>query len=170
MNTNNEKLVEAYHRLLDALKTSWHAAEKNALPPLKEGLEKAKEKLSDWGEVTREELDEVGDYLKQDLHDAADFLNESGKELGDWLKRDLQFAEIKAAELFATMADATRNELEKLAERAREVGEWHTGEITGVGILQCKECGEILHFEKPGHIPPCPKCHGTAYKKTFSSD
>ncbi len=170
MNTNNEKLVEAYHKLLEALKSGWQETEKHALPPLKEGLETAKQKLSDWGEVTREELDDVADYLKRDLEDAADFLNESGKEMGDWLKRDLEFAEIKAAELFATMADTTRVELDKLAERARKVGEWHTGEITGVGVLQCKECGELLHFEKPGHIPPCPKCRGTAYRKTFAKD
>lgn len=170
MNTKNEKLVEAYHRLLDGLKTGWHATEQHALPPLKDGLEKAKEKLSDWGEITREELDDVGEYLKRDLQDAGEFLNESGKELGDWLKRDLEFAEIKAAEVFATMADATRNELEKIAERARTVGEWHTGEITGIGILQCKKCGELLHFEKPGHVPPCPKCHATVYKKSFTND
>jgi len=170
MNAKNEKLVEAYHKLLEGLRTGWHATEKHALPPLKEGLETAKQKLSDWGEVTREELDDVGEYLKRDLEDAGEFLNESGKELADWLKRDLEFAEIKAAELFATMADATRTELNKLAERARQVGEWHTGEITGVGILQCKQCGEILHFEKPGHVPPCPKCHATVYKKTFSTD
>ena len=169
MNTNNEKLVEAYHKLLEALKTGWHETEKHALPPLKEGLETAKQKLSDWGEVTREELDDVADYLKRDLEDAADFLNESGRELGDWLKRDLEFAEFKAAERFASMADATRVELDKLAERARKVGEWHTGEITGVGVLECKQCGELLHFEKPGHIPPCPKCHGTAYRKSFAS-
>ena len=170
MTETNEKLVEAYQKLLNGLKTGWHKAEEHALPPLKEGLEKAKEKLSDWGEVTREELDDVGDYLKRDLQDAGEFLNESGRELGDWLKRDLEFAEIKAAELFATMADATRTELANLADRARKVGEWHTGEITGVGILQCKKCGEILHFEKPGHVPPCPKCHATVYKKTFSAD
>ena len=59
MNTNNEKLVEAYHKLLEALKTGWQETEKHALPPLKEGLETAKQKLSDWGEVTREELDDV---------------------------------------------------------------------------------------------------------------
>jgi hypothetical protein len=170
MNTNNEKLVEAYHKLLEALKSGWQETEKHALPPLKEGLETAKQKLSDWGEVTREELDDVADYLKRDLEDAAGFLNESGKELGDWLKRDLEFAEIKAAELFASMADVTRIELDKLAERARKVGEWRTGEITGVGVLQCKECGELLHFEKPGHIPPCPKCHGTTYRKMFAKD
>ena len=70
--------------------------------------------------------------------------------------------------MFANLADKTRIELDELAERARQVGVWHTGEITNVGVLYCQNCDEVLHFKKPGHIPPCPKCKGTVFKKVFN--
>ena len=162
-----EKLVHAYDTMLSRLKDTWHDAEEKALPTLKEGLETAKQKASELGELSREEADKVGDYVKRDLQEAGEFLSENGKQLKDWLKFDLEYAESRLAEMFAGLADTTRIELERIAERARQVGEWHTGEITSIGILRCKECGELLHFEKTGHIPPCPKCHGTVFKKDF---
>lgn len=164
------KLNEAYHRLMETLRAIWKDAEEHGVPPLKEGLELSKQKLSDLGELTREELDHVAEYLHRDLNDAADFLEKSGKSIGDWVKRDLEFAEYKFAELFADLAETTRSKLDEFAIRARMVGEWHTGEITGVGILECKSCGEKLHFRTAGHIPPCPKCQGTVYRKSFSEE
>lgn len=167
MNDTQDKLTKAYRDILQHLRDGWHEAGEKALPPLKESLDKAMQRASDLGELSREEAEKVGDYIKRDLEEAADFMTENGRQLKDWLQFDLEFAESKFAEMFAQVADKTRLELESLAERARRVGEWHTGEITGVGILQCKQCGEQLHFEKPGHIPPCPKCKGTVFKKYF---
>lgn len=166
--TTKEKLVQAYDTMLSRLKDLWRDTEEKALPTLKDGLETAKQKASDLGELTREEADKVGDYVRRDLRAAGEFLSENGTQLKDWLKFDLEYAEVRLAELFAGLADTTRIELEKIADRARKVGEWHTGEITSIGILRCKECGERLHFEKTGRIPPCPKCRGTAFKKEFS--
>lgn len=159
-----------YQALMEALKGIWEDAENRTVPPLKEGLELSKQRLSELGELTKEELDKVSGYLQRDLHDAAEFLQQNGKNLGDWLKRDLEFAEYKFAELFADLAETTRSKLDEFAERARKVGEWHTGEITGIGILQCQSCGEKLHFNTAGHVPPCPKCQGTVFRKLFTEE
>lgn len=166
----NDKLAQAYDKIVDILKKTWHNTEAQALPTLTERLEQAAEKLSELGEFTREEADHVAEYVRRDLEEAGEFLSESGKTLKDLFRFDLEFVESKVAEAFAQMADTTRIELEKIAERARQVGEWHTGEITGIGTLECKQCGEQLHFDKTGHIPPCPKCHGTVYKKVFGAN
>jgi predicted RNA-binding Zn-ribbon protein involved in translation (DUF1610 family) len=165
-----DKLVQAYDTMLSRLKEVWHDIEEKALPTLKEGLDVAKQKASELGELSREEADKVAEYVRRDLNEAGEFLSENGRQLKDWLSFDLEYAESRLAEMFAGLADTTRIELEKIAERARKVGEWHTGEITTIGILRCVECGELLHFDKTGHIPPCPKCHGTVFKKEFSKD
>ncbi len=167
---NKEKLINAYNNMLSQLKEVWHDTEEKALPTLKEGLDVAKQKASELEELSREEADKIAGYIKRDLEEAGEFLSENGKQLKDWLKFDLEYAEIRLAEMFAGLADTTRIELDKIAERARKVGEWHTGEITSIGILRCKECGELLHFETTGHVPPCPKCHGTVFKKEFSEN
>ena len=166
-----EKLLNAYHTMLDQIKDVWHNAEEKAIPTLSENIERAAEKASELGELTKEEAVILGEYIKHDLEDAGEYLADyfavNGPQLENWIKDELQFAEYEFAEIFATLADKTRLELDALAEQARQVGVWHTGEITNIGILYCQNCGEALHFNKPGHIPPCPKCHGTEFKKVF---
>lgn len=167
-----EKFLKTYHAMLDQVKDLWHSAEKKALPTLSENLEKAAEKVSELGELTKEEAEKIGGYIQRDLEEAGDYLSEymekNGPQLENWVKDELAFAETQFAEVFATLADKTRLELDALAERARKVGIWHTGEITNIGKLYCQNCDEVLHFKKPGHIPPCPKCKGTEFKKVFS--
>ena len=170
-NETKEKLLKTYHNMLEHVKDLWHDAEEKAIPTLSENIEKAAEKASELGELTLEEAEKLGGYIKHDLEDAGEYLSDyiavNGPQLENWVKDELQFAEYEFADMFATLADKTRLELDALAERARQVGVWHTGEITNVGILYCKKCGEALHFKKPGHIPPCPKCHATEFKKVY---
>ena len=168
----SDKLLKTYHMMLDQVKDLWHNTEEKALPTLSENIEKAAEKASELGELTKEEAEKVGGYIKRDLEEAGDYLSEyieeNGPQLKNWIKDELSFAEVEFAEMFATLADKTRLELDALAERARQIGVWHTGEITNVGVLYCQSCDEVLHFKKPGHIPPCPKCRGTVFKKVFN--
>lgn len=169
-NPQKDKLVEAYQHVIQSLKDNWQSLGDKTKPSLHKALEQAREKLSEWNELSREEIEHISDYVKRDLHEAGEYLHNTGKEFKDWLKDDLAYAETKLASMLAELADSTRTELDQLARRASEVGEWHTGEITGIGILECKACGEQLHFDKPGHIPPCPKCHGTLYKKLYGQE
>jgi hypothetical protein len=166
-----EKLLKTYHNMLDHVEDLWHNAEEKALPTLSENIERAAEKASELGELTKEEAEKLGGYIKRDLEDAGGYLSEyfstNGAQLENWIKNELEYAETQFAEGFANLADKTRLELDALADRARQVGVWRTGEITNVGVLYCQKCDEVLHFKKPGHIPPCPKCKGTEFKKVF---
>lgn len=170
--SNNEKLLKTYHAMLTQVKDLWHTAEEKVLPTLAENIEKAAEKASELGELTKEEIEKIGDYIQRDLEQAGDYLSEyiakNGPQLENWIKDELEFAETQFAEMFANLADKTRLELDALAEQARQEGIWHTGEITNIGLLYCQKCDEVLHFKKPGHIPPCPKCKGTVFKKVFN--
>lgn len=176
MNTNetSDKLLKTYHHMLDQIKDLWHNAEEKAIPTLSENIERAAEKASELGEASKEEIEKLGGYIKRDLEDAgnylSDYVEKNGPQLENWIKDELEFAESQFAEMFVTLADKTRLELDALAEHARQVGVWHTGEITNVGVLYCQSCDEVLHFKKPGHIPPCPKCKGTEYKKVFNKN
>lgn len=162
-----DKLVDAYDTMLKELKLLWHETEDHTIPQLKQNLEKAMDKAAELGELSKEELETTATYLRKDLEQAADFLTESETKVADWLKFDLEFAEQKFAELFAAAVDKTRIELNEFKETIREEAEWHTGEVTGAGILFCQECGEELQFKKSGRIPPCPKCKHTKFKKHF---
>ena len=166
MPDTQEKLLKAYNTMRETLKSVWHEAEEKALPGLKQALETAEQKASDLGELSREEIQRLSDYLKRDLQEAAEALADNSLKLAEWLEFDTELAESRLGEWAAQVADPTLVALERLREQAR-LGEWHTGEITGPGILICQKCGEELHFDKPGHIPPCPKCHATVFSKQF---
>jgi hypothetical protein len=157
----DSKLAVAYNLMLERARNLMSEAGKGAA----HGIDAAMEKATELGELSREEAEQVADYVRRDLHDAADFISESGSELGDWLRFDLEVVERSLAEMFAQMVDHTKLELDNLEQRANAIGEWHTGEIVGIGTLECKGCGELLHFHHTGHIPPCPKCRGTTYRR-----
>jgi len=157
----DSKLTVAYNLMLERARVIMAKAGKGAA----HGIDEAMEKASELGELSREEAAEVAGYVRRDLHDAAEFINDSGSELRDWLRFDMEVVERSVAEMFAQMVDHTKLELDKLEQRANAVGEWTTGEIVGIGTLECKGCGELLHFHHTGHIPPCPKCRGTAYRR-----
>ncbi|MCF6235074.1 MAG: zinc ribbon-containing protein [Gammaproteobacteria bacterium] len=162
---NTEKLVHAYNRMLERVKALIDQAEKETSPAVQKALQAAREKAVELGEVTQEEANKVSDYLKRDLDDAAHYLKQTESQLSEWFKFELELIEIKVLELFSSMADHTREELDKLSERARKQSEWRTGEVTGIGTLHCVDCGQEMHFHSTGHIPPCPKCHKTVFKR-----
>lgn len=160
----DEKKLTAYRKFLNQARETLEKAEERLEPVLEGIVDKAGEQGSELAELGREELERIADYLKRDLKDAAAYMNKFGKEFKQWLNFEVIQAEDILFNDFLQVADRTRVELEKIALDA-DLQIWKTGEIIGVGALRCTGCGEILHFDKPGHIPPCPKCHGTQYHK-----
>ncbi len=159
-----ERLVQAYDHMLERIKSAWQKASKT---PLSQRIDDARQLASDLNELTREEADLIAQYVRRDLQDAGDYLSDSGRQLHDWMEFDLQFAENRLAELFTSLVDQSRVEL---AQWDRQAKEWHTGEITGIGELECSQCAEVLRFGRTGRVPPCPKCHGTVFTKRYTSN
>jgi len=160
-----EKLVQAYDRMLERTRGLLERARRDALPDIRKTIDRAQEKAVELGELTLEEAERIGEYLNRDLHDAAEYLSYTGKGLADWLHFDPQMAEARLTEVFSTMVDHTRLELDRLAEAAKRSQELHTGEVVGPGTLACGACDGRINFRKSGHIPPCPKCRGTAFTR-----
>jgi len=165
-----ERLTEAYNKMLARVRERMEEMEKDARPVLHKAVDNAKETATELGELSREEAEKVAQYLRRDLEDAGDFLSRTGRDLGGWLRFDTELVERGLLDMFMHVADRTRVELQEFSARAEALGEWHTGEISAIGTLECKSCGEKLHFHRTGHIPPCPKCHGTTYRRISDED
>jgi len=165
------KLVDAYNRMLAQVRHAGEQVDQEVRPALTHLLESAKEKAVELGELTREEAEKVGAWIRRDIEDAADYLKSSeAGELVDWLKFDIQLVEERLLELFTSVADQTRLELIRLKQAAERSSDYHTGEVTGIGALQCSNCGKRLHFHVTGHIPPCPQCHGTRFARVGAAE
>ena len=159
-----ERLIQAYERMLERARGTLEQAEKD-LPALQERIREARERAVELGELTREEAERVSEDVRRDLHDTAEFMYDTARALRDWIRFDLDVLEDRVLGMFAGMADQTRLELDRLAARAREAGRRHTGEVTAAGVLRCEACGKEMHFKKTGHIPPCPQCHATVFRR-----
>lgn len=161
----NKNLITAYERMRERTQKFLDENTQDFLPNILEALEAAKEQAIHLGELTKDEAELINSYLHRDLHDAGEYIKQQRGELGDWLRFDVEQIEKRIWDSLSLLVDKTTIELDQIKERAERLGEWHTGEITGPGTLVCSACGEEIHFHKTGHIPPCPKCHATVYKR-----
>lgn len=159
-----DALGEAYETLLEKAMDESKTVKEKSGPVLHKFIDEIAQKSSDVNELAGEEAVKIGQYLKRDLVEAAIYLEKTGKGLKDWLGFDLNILEDRLRDNFNQAADQTTVELLKLKQEANAAG-YRTGEITGPGTLFCDKCGEILHFHKAGHIPPCPKCQGTQFHR-----
>ncbi|HDP88815.1 MAG TPA: hypothetical protein ENN42_02510 [Thioalkalivibrio sp.] len=160
-----EQRLDLYHRMMERVKHTLEEAEEKTRPRIEHALETAREKTVELGETTREEAEEIASYIRRDLSEIGEYLHDSGEDIGTWFHMDLELIEANLLDLITSVADKTRVELAEIAARAKVANIYQTGEITGPGTLTCSECGEELHFQKAGHVPPCPKCHATTFTR-----
>jgi polyhydroxyalkanoate synthesis regulator phasin/predicted RNA-binding Zn-ribbon protein involved in translation (DUF1610 family) len=160
-----DKLVQAYEEMLQRTHAAMEQAEKETVPALREFLDRARDSMVELGELTREEAAKVADYVERDIKEAAEYLTQTGADLRQWWRFDVSQVQERLLEMFSSVADQTSLQLQNWARQARQAVGYHTGEITGPGTLLCAACGAELQMHKPGHIPPCPKCHGTLFKR-----
>lgn len=161
-----EKLVQAYGRMMERVR---HGLAETG-ETFERALAQARERAVELGELTREEAERVTAYVRRDLQDMAEYLEEQGQKLDSWFHIDLELIEARILELMMSVADRTKLAWAQLAARAERAADYHTGEITGPGVLQCRRCGKRLQFRTAGHIPPCPGCRGTDFIRLRGAD
>lgn len=160
-----DRLIKGYETMLERVHETADVGQRKGAPWLREALAGAREKAVELEELTREEAERISRYVERDIQDAAAFIADTGQEFRDWLAFDMSLIQDRFREMLAGMADQTSQALAEIAERARRASIYKTGEIAAPGTLECTGCGELLHFDKTGHIPPCPKCHGTEFRR-----
>lgn len=158
-----ERLEQAYETMLERVRHTLDELDDKLTPRLTHALKAARERAEELGELSREESELIADYVQRDVEDAGEYLARTGGDIRDWLKFDLELVEDRLLEWLMKAADQTDLELLSLQEQAERTRYYHTGEITGPGTLACSACGQTLRFQKAGHIPPCPKCHGQEF-------
>jgi len=165
-----DKLVDAYEHMLKRIHDALEPAEKETIPSFRELLHRARDHMVELGELTREEAHKVAEYLERDIEDAAGYIAETSEDLKSWWRFDLDLMEQRMLEVFSQVADQTSIQLCSLAEQARRASLYHTGEVTGPGVLVCDSCGAEVHMPRTGRIPLCPKCHATDFKRISETE
>lgn len=162
-NAGSEGLVHAYDRMLQRVAQTLGPIVVRSESALTNALDAAKDEAIRLGELTQEEAEKVHHFVTRDLYDVGRHLAEEEREVADWLRLKLLVVEQELLNRFSMLAATAKLELKHLEKAKRRYDEWHTGEVTTIGTLCCNECGELIHFQRTGHIPPCPKCHATIF-------
>lgn len=159
-------LGQAYEKMFETVADDLEKVEEKSAPVLRDLITRAKEKLLAAEEVTEEEGEKLARYLERDLVDLAEAVSENGRELKDWLGFETALLEDYFLNQLMLAADKSEVEWLKLKmQAAAERPTYKTGEVAMPGTFECTTCGEVIHLHKSGHIPPCPKCAHTEFKR-----
>jgi len=165
-------LISAYNQIMKEMRTAFEQSDANDMS-LQKSLNLAKHQVVHLGEVTAEEAHEIGEYIKRDINDAAEFMMESSAEFYDWLLLDIEIIERKVVDLFLSVADHTRIELEQFKNNnlpSEQVSLYKSGGVTGHGTLLCESCGELKPFVGIVEITDCGKCGHNRFIRRQSKD
>ena len=158
------RLVNVYNQMMNSIRQAFDETDTSD-SSLQQALDAAKKQAIHLGEVTAEEAHEISEYIKRDINDAAEYMMESSAEFSDWLMLDIEVIERKVVDMFLSVADRTRVELEELKHQTRELSLYYSGEITGPGTLVCTECGYQMPFVTTAQITPCPECGNNTFRR-----
>ena len=168
-------LITAYNQMMEEMRNAFEQADPSDMS-LQKALDLAKHQVVHLGEVTAEEAHEIGEYIKRDINDAAEYMMDSSAEFYDWLMLDIEIIERKVMELFLSVADRTRIELEQFKQAKPEqtgveqIPVYKSGEITGPGTLICESCGKAKPFLSSDGITDCERCGHNRFIRRQQSD
>lgn len=163
----SNRLIEAYNHMMASIRSAFESSEDKEMS-LSKAMSMARDEITHISDITQDEAEEISNFIKRDINDAAEYMMETSSEFSDWLMLDIEVIERKLIDLFLSVADKTRIELEQFGVQNREVSLYYSGEITGPGTLQCTECGHQVSFTTTSHIEKCSKCgHGTFRRAEF---
>lgn len=127
-------------------------------------LDKAVQEVKGMGKYTSESINRGAEAVKKDVARNIEIYRGtwdsiSGKTTGflrEWRKRSGEF--LKQA------GEAAESWLSEV--RGREsLHVYHAGELAAAGTFVCTSCGHSLKQKKTGHLPNCPRCDATEFKR-----
>lgn len=159
------RLISTYNQMMQTMRDAFEQVEPSDMS-LQKALNLAKHQAIHIGEVTSGEAHEISEYIKRDINDAAEYMMDSSAEFYDWLMLDIEIVERKVMDLFLSVAEHTRLELEQFKQTGampkttavEQVPIYKIGEITGPGSLICESCGKVKPFLSSAEITDCEQC------------
>jgi len=123
----------------------------------------------------RTQLRQLGDYTADTVEKAIVSVEKEMLSTGRRAGAQLENLAGQSADLFAVWRDRGTTFLGRAAtavrDWAQQVGArvsdqtYHTGDIAADGILECTACGARVEFKTPAHVPLCPQCRKSDFRR-----
>ncbi|MCR4300459.1 MAG: DUF2934 domain-containing protein [Sulfuricaulis sp.] len=131
---------------------------------IREALDRSVAQLKQLGEYTGDTVDKVKTTVEKDMAVAAQKIGPHWDAFSEKTADLFQVWRDRGQQFLAGAAQATADWLREASGRLNQ-HTYRTGEMTASGALECTGCGERLVLKTPAHLPPCPKCRKTEFKR-----
>ncbi len=154
-----------YDRFAERSRELFEAGHERGRQAFEKSMDRAREQLTAAGEFTAEQGEAFKKYLKRDLDQTAEDMRVLGKEAEERLNPSRLGA--GALSSLSRLLHATGKTLDSLSRKAEDTLAYQTGEVTAAGTLTCVACAQKVQLRQTGHVPPCPRCRGTRFRKSY---
>ena len=186
--SEDEQAVELsiYEKLITGVRANLEKLGSSADPRILAGaIEKAANDLKSVGGHSLETISNVSEALRKDLASSAGSVKRVVDTLGDGAEQAVDKLQDAGGDVWDRLATGTGGTVVTwrdkgggaLATLLGDVSGWsgkigsqlmqaltyRTGEMTYGGGFRCVHCDTRMKLKKPGHLPPCPKCHKTQF-------
>jgi len=154
-----------YDRFAERTRELFEASQEKGKEAMDKATEIAREQFTAAGEFSADQGEAFKNYMRRDLAQTEADMRSLGQEAAERLNP----ARLGAGALssMARLLQATGSALQNLSHKAEGALRFNTGEITAAGTLTCTNCGQKVQLKHSAHIPPCPSCHGTEFRKGY---
>lgn len=154
-----------YDRFAERSRELFEAGQEKSKEAMDKSIEMAREQFAAAGEFSAEQGEAFKKYMRRDLAQTEADMRSLGQEAAERFHPARLGA--GAMSSMARLLQATGSALQNLSQKAEAVLHFNTGEITAAGTLTCTICGQAVQLKRSAHIPPCPRCHGTEFRKGY---
>jgi hypothetical protein len=131
---------------------------------LREALERARNRMREAGEYTADTVDKVAATLEKEMADVVHRLGPKWESLTERTAGLFEVWRDRSAAFLAHAAGAAGEWLREAGARL-ERPMYRAGEMTSAGSFECTSCGEVVRLETPAHLPPCPRCRKSEFRR-----
>ncbi|NIR99369.1 MAG: zinc ribbon-containing protein, partial [Gammaproteobacteria bacterium] len=116
-------------------------------------------------QAVRPRLDKATEDAERAFHAWRERGGALWHELGEHSAQVYEVSRDKGGAFVAVLARAFGEWSQNVGSKLDQRLVYHTGEATHGGSFVCMSCEAAIKMRKPGHLPPCPKCHKTEFRR-----
>lgn len=131
---------------------------------LHDALDRARAKLRDAGEHTVDTVERVAATAEKEMADTVRRMGPTWHSMTEKTGDVFVVWRDRGATFLGHAAGAAADWLKQAGTRL-ERPIYRTGEMTAAGAFECTACGQRVELETPAHLPPCPGCQKTEYRR-----
>lgn len=186
--TQQAEELSAYEKLVQQVKSNMERLTSTIdAEAFKKTIDKAAHELKEIGEHSFEAITKAADALKKDLATSVDHVKPAFDSLSKGAEQAFGTVQNASAQVWTHVAEGTTGALyawrdwtgtatadflknvsawsAKMSDQLGQALVYHTGEMTHGGTFKCLNCDSEIVIKKLSHLPPCPKCQQTKFKR-----